>query len=589
MRGLQRFFRVPRNVTECSEKRCCRKFAPGSILDYAERSSGWLLFFSGFAVMQRFSLPTFVFSVALAISQAGGWSGTAQADTQLLGPVETRQLGLEEVWRRNLSVPAGRQSIIDQKMVVHQTMSHLFVEVIEKSAQGAEPAEAVSADDAAAEEPVIDENATVYARIAVDMDLEKRGAVDEDEANRLGRLEILRLKRRGIEAELRTRKVPMIRFYTLSNDGTVECRDAESGELIWLQRVGGAGRTYGGLGVDETYVTVVNGGELIKLDVANGQEFGVTKLDYVPTGGAMHCNGYAVVPSVGSRIVCYDLNNSIPPPFAEIVAGGTLKMPAHLADANKVAWGTDRGFVYLMELEGEPNVQFRLNTDGIVSGTPAVASGERFFFGSESGQIYGLKATRTGEVLWSRPTGEPIYNSPIFYDEKVLYPTAYGNLMCVSAEDGYSVWPNMVPGVQELLGGIDGKIYARSMAGSLIVVAAEDGKLLGRFPNIQPDSLVVNRSTNRLYLVNERGTMQCLRRPGAVLPKVIQSSAPPEKDEEEAELEKQEPEKTDGGTGTPFDPGGNPFGGDGNDPFGGDMADPFAPAGGADPFGDSPF
>ncbi|MEO9590377.1 PQQ-binding-like beta-propeller repeat protein [Rhodopirellula bahusiensis] len=537
--------------------------------------------------MHRSSHFRLILSLTLVTANAVGFAASALADHELLGPVETRQLGLEEVWRRNLSVPAGRQSIVDQKMVVHQTQSHVFVEIVEKSGEP-KPAESEPVAEGEDAAPVIDETAVIYARFQVDSDATKRGAMDQEEAERLGRNEMRRLERRGIEAESRIRKIPMIRFYTLSDDGTVECRDAESGDLIWLQRVGSERRGYGGLGVDEEFVSVVNGGELVKLDVKNGQVFGVTALEYVPTRGVVHCNGFALVPSIGDRVAGYGLVDPTIDPFAEIVAGSALEVPTHSADSNKVGWGTSRGFVYVMEMDGEPNVQFRLNTDGIVSGALASASGERFFFGSESGQIYGIKATREGEVLWSRPTGEPIYSSPIFFDEKVLFPTTYGNLMCVSASDGYSVWPQTVPGVQELLGAIDGKIYARSLSGSLLVMAMEDGSLLGRFPGIQPDSLLVNRYTNRLYLVNNRGTMQCLRRPGSVIPKVIKSSAPVETEEEaEDQLEEKKPEQTAPKNTDPFGaPGADPFGGGGADPFGDTMEAPFAPAGGGDPFGD---
>lgn len=545
-----------------------------------ERLSDGSRYFSGLAAMHRSFHRRLILSLPLVAAFAIGFSGSALADYELLGPNETRQLGLEEVWRRNLSVPAGRQSIVEQEMVVHQTQSHVFVEVVEKSGEP-KSAESETVVEGEATTPAIDEDAVVYARFQVDSDSTKNGAMDQKEAERLGNNEIRRLKRRGIEAELQTRTIPAIRFYTLSDDGTVECRDAESGDLIWLQRVGSNQRGYGGLGVDEEFVSVVNGGELVKLDVKNGQVFGVTSLEYVPLRGAVHCNGFALVPSIGDRIAGYGLADPSIDPFAEIVAGSSLSMPTRAADSNKVAWGTSQGFVYVMKMENEPNVQFRLNTDGIVSGALTAASGERFFFGSESGQIYGIKATREGEVLWSRPTGEPIYASPIFFNEKVFYPTTYGNLMCVSASDGYSVWPQMVPGVQELLGAIDGKIYARSLSGSLLVMSMEDGSLLGRFPRVQPEALVVNRYTDRLYLVNNRGTMQCLRRPGSVIPKVVKSAAPVEAEEEaDTKLKEQQPETTTPKITDPFGGGG------GADPFGETMEDPFAPAGGQDPFGD---
>ena len=44
---------------------------------------------------------------------------SARADGELMSPTIASQLDLEQVWRRQLSVPAGAQSIVDQQIFVH--------------------------------------------------------------------------------------------------------------------------------------------------------------------------------------------------------------------------------------------------------------------------------------------------------------------------------------------------------------------------------------------------------------------------------------------------------------------------------------
>ncbi len=91
------------------------------------------------------------------------------------------------------------------------------------------------------------------------------------EAQRLASNEIRRLKRRGIEATINVRTVPRVRLYSIANDGTLECRDAETGEPIWMVRVGDRRLPYGAIGVNEDYLSVTNGANLIQVDAATGE------------------------------------------------------------------------------------------------------------------------------------------------------------------------------------------------------------------------------------------------------------------------------------------------------------------------------
>lgn len=491
----------------------------------------------------------------------------------LMPPNIASELGLSEAWRRYVQVPAGAQSIEDQQIYVHKGNPHEYVEITVPM-----PANTAAKADGTAP------TSKVIVRIPTDRVGLDGKPIGKKEAERLANNEIRRLKRRGLDATMSTQLVPRIHLYTISDDGTLECRDAESGEPVWMSRVGQRGLKFWALGVNDEYVTVINGANLIQVDVTNGEVIEEIAMMGTPLFGAVHAGRFAMIPTIRSGVEGYPLYDPTLDPFMEVVDGVALALPAKAPTTTRVAWGTDRGFVYVMEMSGTPSVLFRLNTDGIVSGRIAAASGDRFFFGSESGQVYGIRATRTGVVLWSKPFGEPFYNEPLIVGDQLLIRSTYGSLYSLSVNDGLGTWEKSAPNVDELIGAFDGKVFIRTLSGSLSVLDLKTGARIATYNEIQPGRLLVNSLTNRLYLVSEGGAVQCLHPQGADMPTFN------EQPEMEVEVE-EKPVSKEPAT-TPFAPAGkDPFGAGGADPFGAG-ADPFGAAAGgdmADPFGADPF
>ena len=236
-----------------------------------------------------------------------------------------------------------------------------------------------------------------------------------------------------------------------------------------------------------------------------------------------------------------------------------------------------------MELQGTPSVQFRLNTDGIISASVAAVNGDRFFFGSENGQVYGLRATRVGEVLWSRPYADPFYNEPMVYGDQVFLRSTYGNLYALRIDDGFMTWPDTVANVDGLIGVFGGKLFVRLLSGHLSVIDIQSGKTVRTFDDVQPRNFLANSQTDRLYLLSVNGTVQCLRPKGGALPKFNELTQPLPGDATTAT----KPGDKDaaagaatGGSDTMVPSGTDPFAPT-NDPFA-PTNDPFAPTN--DPF-----
>ncbi|WP_442509629.1 PQQ-binding-like beta-propeller repeat protein [Novipirellula sp. SH528] len=541
-----------------------------------------------------FRITSFPVAVCLIATTALmlGDSRISRAD-DFLTAQQTTRLGLVEAWRRQTEVPVGVQSMVDQQIYVHVENPREYVEVVGVNAAAANPVATEEADAVNEEAKPIENGATtknVLVRIPTDRVNAHGKAIGKPEAERLANNEIRRLKRRGIEAKIDSRIVPRICLYTLGNDGTLECRDAESGEPVWMVRVGVARLGYKALGVGEYFVTVVNGGNLLKIDVTNGELIEERRTVNVPIFGAINAGDYAVIATIQNGIEGYPLFDTSRVPFRERVAGRALALPVKAPGSTRIAWGTDQGFVYSMECQGEPSVMFRLNTDGIVSARIAATSGDRFFFGSESGQVYGIEATRTGRVLWSRPYGEPFYNQPIIAGEQLLIRSTYGNLYSLGLADGISTWQDSASNIDELVGTIGDKLYVTTLSGAFSVLDLKTGRQIESFPGIRPKRLLRNPKTDRLYLIGSTGAVQCLRSADVDMPVISEGygdAKKAEKKEEKKEEEKKPAESNEFGV-----PAGNdPFAAPGADPFAAPGADPFAaPAGGgADPFGADPF
>ncbi len=222
----------------------------------------------------------------------------------------------------------------------------------------------------------------------------------------------------------------------------------------------------------------------------------------------------------------------------------------------------------------------------------SAASGHRFFFATTAGQVYAIEATRQGRVIWSAPLGEPFFDPILLDGSRIFLRSTFGNLFELDVATGISLWDAPRGGVGELIGVSAGYIFIKSLAGGFAALDSESGKTVREIRSLQPARVLANDKTDRLYLISDRGTLQCLRPVGSALP-VLKQLPEPVDPLEVAEDQKDEDDELDVAETTPeMEAGNNPFGADddggmfgddsGGNLFGGDDD-------GGSLFGDSPF
>jgi outer membrane protein assembly factor BamB len=502
----------------------------------------------------------------------------------LLTPAEAERLGLVESWHRQAGTIGGAAAIVDIQLWVQKSVKREMVEVVAKG-------------DAA--------GSGVLERIATNQkDLMGR-TIGKADAERRAKLSVIKLKRRGVEADVRTVTVDEVRLYVLTADGGLAAYDAETGQEIWSLRLGQPSLGYGTLGINDQWVTVLNGSTMhqvsamevetidpvgLRVVIPAGRPAQSKRIDGVPLHGAVNSGKHALVTTTRKGMETYLLGEPTVEPGFEMFSGKAISKPSTFPNSTRVMWPTDSGFVYAVETEGRPSSLFRLKLDGTAEGGIAAASDDRFFFATTGGRVYAVRATETGEVLWNQSLGEPFYRAPFISGNRLVVSSGYGNLHCLNLENGTPMWDQPSTDVDQIFAHVGERFIGRDREQHLMVIDEKTGDLALRMRNVSIEKVITNQDTDRFYMAGKGGMIQCLRPFDSELPVFLREikSAPAPATGTAAETKPADKAAGPGPVADPFggDAGADPFGGDaGADPFGGDAgADPFG-GGAEDPFG----
>ncbi len=453
-----------------------------------------------------------------------------------------------------------------------------------------------------------------------------------------GAREFAEIRKEVIEAELKSRQkddievsirqyaLPESIIYASVTRGLVTAINADTGKVIWKNRIGDPGYTTTGVGANEKYVVVCNGSKVYCLEATTGRELWSVQAAGSPAA-APNVSGSAVFLALTNgrlEVIPLDGNGIL----SESFFGQGLGTAQPLVTRNSASWPTADGFYSVVLLSTRKRLTPLKDKDGnavedhdehfgeirptaiayrLRAGGELVSSGSAarglLFVTSIDGFVYAVRE-KEGTVAWEFSTGDRLEQSAFPNGNDLYFVTTSNHLFKMDITRGLKSegWEVPVAGISRFLGISGDKVFALDELENIVVLDSATGTGFGiaRIGGI--DMSMQNTQTNRLYLGNRKGLIQCVRESSSPIP-VFHSGAGEQLAAAPGMGEGMNPDDAlnEGAVAEPdeFDApdtsaGDSPFGAPGSNPFGAQKPAPAGGGGASDnPFGggasDNPF
>ncbi|QDU28157.1 Outer membrane protein assembly factor BamB precursor [Anatilimnocola aggregata] len=426
------------------------------------------------------------FLLALAFLGQGSICWGQITSRGLIGPESLAPLGLQLAWATTIEVDRGRDRVVDVTQFVSSNQTQTIYEFTFDN-----QLYTVSERDR-------DAFGNVFG---------PAGA--KSKADQMWAQIVLEYATRGLPEPtvptIEQRIVPEITLFATTEKGMVHAIDGNTGKTRWSTSVGKTRYPTTAAGGSDKFVAVVNGSTLHVLNAADGTFAWSRPINGAPGAGPAVSDNLVFVPRINGATELYNVNDPKRPAAVYKAFGRILVQP--VTSYNSVAWPTDEGHLYV-GFANETGMRFRIEAkDGIVS-KPCFSPAGKLFATSLDGYVYCIDEVR-GDVLWRFTTGEPIDISPVAIGDMVYAITREHSMYAINVADATEKW--VVPGIGGFLSGSDERLYCTDVTGNMIVLDANSGALLGSLPTSTMTLKMPNLQTDRIFLGQTTGLLQCIR------------------------------------------------------------------------------
>ncbi len=315
------------------------------------------------------------------------------------------------------------------------------------------------------------------------------------------------------------------RLYAMTTAGSVHAMDAETGELLWTEQIGQPDHPALGPAANDKFLAMVSGSKLILLDRHDGRMVWSREVSSAPSSGPAINADHAFVALFSGRVEGYQIDAPDKPAWYSQSAGRTYFSPT--ATNHSISWPTDLGYLYVSRPK-PLGVIYRLEMNDQIVALP-VQMGSHLLVGSLDGYLYCI-GELDGRERWRHSTGYFIISPPAVVGEQVFVASQQPMLHALEASTGQTLWT--AGGVTRFVARGKKRAYGMDSHGSLLVLDSKTGGRLGRLKATEGGTAIVNDQSDRIYLVTDRGLVQCLHEIGVDKP--ILYRKPESKEEDDA-------------------------------------------------------
>ena len=346
-------------------------------------------------------------------------------------------------------------------------------------------------------------------------------------------------------------------LYVQTSRAKVHAIDAETGETLWVRRVGRANHPSLTPGANEFLLAVINGSRLYVCNRATGNLLFEVEVDGAPGAGPALSDQRAYIPMVNGLVMAYRLKPTTDP-LAELGKGKRKAAPEAVSTAVEefrqnirlrqqyvpplscqslgrtlvqplvtrqtvakeyVLWPTDRGHLNIGLIDRRQDdvfaVKYRLSAGAEISARPTYLPPDPkiendsgiIFATSQNGYVHAVRENN-GESLWRFPTGEPVSQPAVVVGNHVYVATQLGGLYCLEAKTGRETW--WAPNVKQFISASEKRVYATDRLGNILILDRRSGARLDTLQAEQLPIKLINADSDRLYLASDTGRLQCL-------------------------------------------------------------------------------
>ncbi len=299
----------------------------------------------------------------------------------------------------------------------------------------------------------------------------------------------------------------------VTDSGVIQAIDANTGATRWTTQFGNPNFPSLGPAANDEFVAVINGSTLYLLERAGGRIVVSRPVGGVPGACPALSKDYVFVPTLGGLIEGYPLASDAPVGSRWFYQSfGRTTVPP-LVTPDRVVWTTDAGYLYVGGAD-DPGVRFRLETRAEFVARPAYRA-PLIYAASLVGEVFAVDE-HEGKLAWKFVTGYPTYRAPAAVGDRLFVSSEEPTLHCVDANSGAQQWE--VPGISQFATATKSHIYGLDRFDTIHILNIADGAPVGRIFSGGALTALVNDQTDRLFLISEKGLVQCLHEIGADKP-----------------------------------------------------------------------
>ena len=313
--------------------------------------------------------------------------------------------------------------------------------------------------------------------------------------------------------------------YVQSSSGSVTTFDSETGKQLWARQLGQRDSPQYPAVSNTDNVMVVSGITLYSIEKFGGDIQWKIDLPKVPSTSPAADETHVYIGALDGSVYAFSLrklhelySERMLPQYSRdalvwrFKTAKQITTPA-ISDGLVVNFASRDKSLYSIS-STQSKMRWQFETDEPISAPMATAEGV-ILLASEDFNVYCI-GLQNGQIRWDFVSGYPVRRAPRVIGQQVFVFPQRGGIYSLSLETGAEQWWR--PGIEDFVGATNSRVFVSDYIGNIVMLARNDGHVVGALPLRDYKTRFGNDRTDRIYLATQSGLVVCIREIGHEFP-----------------------------------------------------------------------